>query len=115
MGSFNGIWQGDATAMALRALPRASTPPLVLNVTGPELLSVREVCEQLGRLMGKKVTFRGKEYPDAFLSNASRAFELFGRPRKSLDEILRTVAACVQDGGKHLGKPTHFDVRDGKF
>ena len=41
MGNFNAIWQGDANAMALAAFDHCAVPPFVLNVPGPELLSVR--------------------------------------------------------------------------
>jgi hypothetical protein len=115
MGYFNVIWQGDATAMALQSLPHATSPALPINVAGPEILRVRDVCEQLGGLMKRKVTFVGQESPQALLSNAARAFKFFGRPRVSADELTQMVANWVVRGGRSLGKPTHFEVRDGKF
>src|SRR5262249_40916210 len=45
MGYFNTIWQGDANAMTLRAFDHVDVPPFVVNVTGPEVLSVRTVSE----------------------------------------------------------------------
>ena len=71
MGHFNVIWQADANGLALQALAHASSPPLVLNVTGPEILSVRRVCEQFGDLLGKPVSFRGKEAPAAVAAPAA--------------------------------------------
>src|SRR5258708_38191270 len=53
MGHLNTIWLADANAMALQAFGHVASPPLVLNVTSPELLSVREICEQFGQLMKK--------------------------------------------------------------
>ena len=115
MGHFNVIWQGDAAAMALQAFGRVSSPPFIVNVTGPELLSVRRVCEQFAALMGKPVGFLGAEAPDAFLSDAQLGHRLFGPPRVSVQQMIHWVADWVRRGGASLGKPTHFQVRDGRY
>jgi nucleoside-diphosphate-sugar epimerase len=115
MGHFNVIWQGDANAMALASLGHASSPALVLNVAGPELLSVRRICEHLGRLMGREVCFTGTEAPDALLSNGQLGHRLFGYPRVSVERLLGWVAHWVSNGGVNLGKPTHFETRSGQF
>jgi hypothetical protein len=115
MGHLNAIWQADANAMALRAFDHVSTPPLILNVAGPETLSVRCVSEQLGRLLAKDVRFTGSEAADAFLSNGQLGHRLFGYPRVSAQQMLHWIADWVQRGGASLGKRTHFEVRDGKF
>ena len=115
MGHFNAIWQGDNNAMTLRAFDHVASPPLVLNVTGPQTLSVRSVAEEFGRLLQKPVKFAGSESPDALLSNASKAFGLFGRPRVSEEQMIRWVADWQRRGGPTLNKPTHFEARDGKF
>ncbi len=115
MGSFNVIWQGDANAMALRALALAASPPMVLNLTGPEVLSVREVAQRFGALLDRKVTYTGQESADALLSNAGRAFQLLGRPGIDAERLMERVAAWVESGGASLGKPTHFESRDGRF
>ena len=115
MGHFNTIWQGDANAMALAALAHAASPPLVLNVTGPEQLSVRAVCERFGQWMGKTPAFTGREEPTALLNNARRAFELFGRPRIGVDPLMWWIAEWIMRGGASLGKPTHFESGDGKY
>jgi len=115
MGHFNVIWQADANAAALRALAHAASPPRMLNLTGPEILRVRDVAEKLGEILGKRPRFRGEEAPDAILSNARAAHRLFGPPRTTAGDIIRLVADWVLAGGGSLGKPTHFEVRDGKF
>lgn len=115
MGHVNVIWQADANAMSLCALEHTACPPLVLNIAGPEMLSIRSLAEELGRLLEKPVTFTGREATDAFLSNSRRAQSLFGVPRIAVPQLLTWVADWVRGGGANLGKPTHFEVRDGKF
>ncbi len=115
MSWFNTIWQGDANAMTWRCFDHVATPPLVLNLTGPELLNVRDTCEQLGKLLGRQPVFAGTESSTALLSNARRAFGLFGPPRVSADRLLAWVAAWLRQGGPTLNKPTHFEARDGRF
>ena len=115
MGAFNAIWQGDANAMTLGAFGHVTSPPFVLNVAGPELLSVRATCEEFGRLMNKPVTFAGNESPDALISNGQLGHKLFGYPRVPVPTLMRWIAAWVMSGGASLGKPTHFETRDGKY
>jgi hypothetical protein len=114
-GYFNVIWQGDANAMSLMALICATVPPQVLNVTGPEELRVRAVTEEFARLMDRPVTFIGVEAGDALLSDASRAFALFGKPRVNARQLIEWIADWTIRGGDTLGKATKFDVRDGRF
>jgi nucleoside-diphosphate-sugar epimerase len=115
MGYCNVVWQGDANAMALQALAQTASPPQLLNIAGPEVLSVRQVAEEFGQLFGKPVSFRGVEAPDALLSNGQRAIQLFGSPRINASQMIRWIAAWTERGGEYLDKPTHFEVRDGKF
>jgi len=115
MGHLNTIWLADANEMALRSLENASSPPLVLNATGPELLSVRRVSEEFGKLMGKPVAFEEAESSTALLSNAERTFQLFGYPRTSEEQLIRWTADWVMRGQPTLNKPTHFESRSGNF
>jgi nucleoside-diphosphate-sugar epimerase len=115
MSWFNTLWQGDANAMTLRCFEHAASPPRVLNLTGPEVLNVRETCETLGKLLGRKPAFTGKPSPAALLSDAGRALSLFGQPRVSAKELIAWVSSWLLQGGKTLNKPTHFEARDGRF
>lgn len=115
MGQVNVIWQGDANAYALRCLPLTSSPPRILNVTGPETVSIRYLATRLGELLGKEPCFVGEEADTALLSNAALAHGLFGYPTVPLELILRWVAHWVRIGGPTLRKPTHYEVRDGRF
>jgi nucleoside-diphosphate-sugar epimerase len=115
MGNVNVIWQADANAMTIGAFDHASTPPFILNVSGPETLSMRKVCEEFGRLLDKKVSFTGEEAGNALLNNGQLGHRLFGYPRVSVQQLIRWTAEWVKTGGASLGKPTHFEARDGKF
>jgi nucleoside-diphosphate-sugar epimerase len=115
MGNVNCIWQGDANAMSLRAFEQAASPATYLNVSGPELLSVRRVCQQFGEMMGKKPILEGKEAGDALINNGQFGHRLYGYPRVSAQQMLLWIADWVMRGGKSLGRPTHFESRDGKF
>jgi hypothetical protein len=115
MGYLNAIWQGDASAMSLRALGCASAPPFVINVAGPELLSVRRVAEEFGERLHKPVRFEGEESEDALLSNSTRSYELFGRPCVKVEQMMTWIADWISRGGETLAKPTHFEERAGLF
>jgi nucleoside-diphosphate-sugar epimerase len=115
MGNFNVIWHGDANAMTLAAFGRAASPPFILNVSGPETLSVRRVCEQFAQLLDKPIRFEGTEAPQALLNNAKLSHSLYGYPRVSADQMIHWIADWTRQGGAVLGKPTHFEARDGKF
>ncbi|HLK58781.1 MAG TPA: NAD-dependent epimerase/dehydratase family protein [Chthonomonadaceae bacterium] len=116
MGHVNVIWQGDANAWALQSLELANVvPPIALNVTGPETLSIRYLALRFGDLLDKTPLFTGTEAETALLSNAGRAFGQFGYPTVTLEQMIHWVAAWVRQGGRTLNKPTHFEARDGRF
>ena len=115
MAAVNVIWQGDANAMALRSFAHCQSPPLILNITGPETLSVRSIAEQFGRRFGVEPLFSSEEMPTALLSNATRAHQLMGSPAVAPCEMMDWIANWIKRGGVMLNKPTHFQARDGKF
>jgi nucleoside-diphosphate-sugar epimerase len=115
MSYFNVIWQAEANAMALASLLHTETPPRVLNIAGSEMLRVRDVCEEFGRLLNKPVRLVGEESPDALLNNAAASYKLVGQPEVSANQMVRWTADWIVRGGESLGKPTHFESRDGRF
>jgi len=115
MGNANVIWQGDANSVILRCFALCSSPPSVINLTGPETLSVREVALQFGRIFGVEPQFVGEESPTALLNNAARCHRMFGYPQVTPDQMIEWIASWIGMGGALHGKPTGFTVRDGKF
>jgi len=115
MGYFNVIWQGDVNNVVLRSMEICESPAKILNITGPEILSVREVAEEFGKLFNTKPGFINEEAKTALLNNAEHAFQLFGRPKVSTGQVIRWIAGWINEGGEMLGKPTHYEVRDGKY
>ncbi|SEE86572.1 NAD-dependent epimerase/dehydratase family protein [Ruania alba] len=114
-GFANVVWQGYANEVVLRSLLHADVPPFVLNLTGPETISIRQVASQLAERMGREVEFTGEAAPTALLANAARCHGLFGYPALTLDQLITATADWVASGGETLGKPTKFQQRDGKF
>lgn len=115
MGNVNIIWQGDANEIAIRSLLHCSVPAKLLNVTGPETLSVRWLAVEFGRLFGKQAIFVNEEQPTALLNNAAESFRLFGYPRTPVKTIMSLLVNWLNEGGKTINKETHFQERKGQF
>lgn len=115
MGHVNVIWQGDANEYAVRALTRCDSPPPLLNVTGPETISIRWLANEFSKRMGKRAIFVHEEQPTALLNNASKAHEWFGYPRVSLNRMIHWTAEWLKNDGAMNDKPTHFQEREGAF
>lgn len=115
MGYFNVIWQGDMNAMSLLTLSHCNTPAKIINLTGPEILSVRQVALEFGKLFGKTPKFFGEEAPTALLSNAAFSHDVFGEPKVSPKQIIQWIANWISHENRLLNKQTHFEVRDGKY
>jgi hypothetical protein len=115
MGYVNVIWQGEANEMALRSLHHCTSPSTILNITGPDTVSVKRIAEQFGLLLKTNPVFVNEEQSTALLSNASESYRLFGPQKVSLEQMLEVIAGWITTGGKTLNKPTHFQEREGKF
>ncbi len=115
MGYVNLIWQGDANAQTLQALDLCASPAKILNIAGPEILSIRKLAQAFGERFGKEPVFDGTENETALLNNAGQSCRLFGPPSVPIERVIGWVAHWVEMGGSTLDKPTHYEQRDGKF
>jgi nucleoside-diphosphate-sugar epimerase len=111
----NVVWQGYANEAVLRSLRHATPDPFILNVAGPETLSVRQLATDFGKVFGIAPVLTGSEAPTALLSNSGKCIRLFGYPDVPLGQLLEWTAHWIKDGLPLLGKPTGFQKRDGKF
>ena len=114
-GAANFVWQGDTNRYILRSFEIAKSPPTVLNLTGPETVSIRWAARELGKRLGKEPIFQNEESKTALLSNAALCFEKFGYPTVPLRKLLDWISYWLNHGGSTLDKPTHFEERQGKF
>ena len=111
-GYFNCIWQGDANEIILRSL---GIEPGAWNMTGPGILSLRDVAGRFGKLFGKELRFSKQESDTALLNNPAKLCQRLGAPPTAVDTMIEWIAQWVRSGGRSLDKPTHFEVRDGSY
>ncbi|MEW6238329.1 MAG: epimerase [Candidatus Omnitrophota bacterium] len=115
MGYVNVIWQGDANRWALRSLSLCETPFRILNIAGPEIVSIRWLAQRFGDKFAKNPIFHGEEAETALLNNPAQAVNLFGTPSVSIERIIGWAAHWILSNGPMYDKPTHYEQRDGKF
>ena len=114
MGHANIIWQGEANEIAIRSLLHCQQPTQAINLSGP-VISIRTAALGLAQRLGVNAKFAGTEASTAWLVDCTRMNTLFGVPSVSLNTMLDWTAAWAQQGKASLGKPTHFEVRDGNY
>jgi len=115
LGHVNFIWQGDAAAQALRCLAHCDTPTSPINVSGHEILAVRDLAAKFGALFDRAPVITGKEEPTAWLTNTAQAVKLFGLPIVDTEQLIKWTADWVSRSMPSLGKPTKYEVRDGQY
>jgi len=115
MGYANVIWQGDANAQALRSLLHCTVPASPLNVSGSDVTSIRWLAGEFAKRLDKSAKIVGQEADTAWLVDTRNAQKLFGQPLVSMDQMIAWVADWVSRGQANLGKPTHFEARDGAY
>ena len=114
-GYVNVIWQTDAVAHTIQSLDVAGSPAVPINVTGSEILSVRDLARRFGAALGRPVRITGTEAETAWLNNASHSHRLFGPPLTSVDQMIQWISEWLRQDGETWGKPTGFEKRDGRF
>jgi hypothetical protein len=115
LGHVNVIWQGDAAAQALRCLAHCEIPVSPINVSGHEILAVRDLAAKFGEYFGREPVLTGTEEPTAWLTDTSQAVKLFGLPVVDTGQLIAWTADWVARAMPSLGKPTHYEVRDGRY
>jgi hypothetical protein len=115
LGHVNFIWQGDASAQALRCLACCEAPTSPINVSGHEILAVRDLAAKFGALLGRDPVIVGSEEPTAWLTDTSQAVKMFGLPIVDTNQLMAWTADWVARSMPSLGKPTKYEVRDGRY
>jgi nucleoside-diphosphate-sugar epimerase len=115
MGNANVIWQGDAINQTLLSFSQCSSPACIINITGPETVSIRYIASLFSQFLDKPLKVEGEENSTALLNNASLAAALYGYPHVPLYTMVRWIAHWIKIGGASLNKPTHFESRNGQF
>jgi nucleoside-diphosphate-sugar epimerase len=115
LGHVNFIWQGDASSQALRCLAHCMAPTSPINVSGHEILAVRDLAAKFGARFGRTPVLVGKEEPTAWLTDTSQAVKLFGLPIVDTEQLIAWTADWVARAMPSLGKPTKYEVRDGRY
>lgn len=115
MGYVNVVWQTDCNHVTLRCFDLVDSPPAILNLAGPEKLSVRDIAEKFGEHFGVEPTLTGQEAQTALLSDGNRCWANFGSPQAELDYMIERIAGWLMAGYQTWNKATHFEVRHGQF
>lgn len=115
MSHVNVIWQGDANSYALQLLAQATTPTTPINISGPQIADVRAIAQAFGRLFDRPPEFTGNAQSKAWLVNTKAQQHLFGQPSVPLEKLIEWTADWIANRRGSLGKPTHFEVRDGTY
>lgn len=111
----NFIWQGSANEQAIRSLLHATPEVEILNVTGPETVSVKRAAQIMGEMMGIEPLFEGEPQTDGYIVNSLKATDLFGYPAVPAYTLMKWQVEWLRDTGMTLGKPTHFEERKGSY
>lgn len=103
----NLVSQRDAIDRAIRALEICSNPPSILNVCGPAI-SVRDLANKLGKMLGKKPRLVGEEPKESLIINDAFCVERFGNYQDKLEDMMTAAVNWVKNGGDYWKKPTKF-------
>ena len=76
---------------------------------------MRDIANQFGARFGTSPRLVNSENELALLNNGRRGAELLGAPKFSAAQMIEWTADWLERGGELLGKPTHFEVVDGRY
>ena len=115
MPVFNCIWQGDANEVAIRSLIHADSDIFYINVSGPEINSVKTTAKKFSKLLNKEALFCDEASDTASIGNTGKMAEIFGYPQVSIETMIKWQSEWIMSGGRSLGKPTHFEEKKGDY
>jgi len=99
--NYNPIYEDDYVELGIRAMEKASTPPLVVNWSGSETVSVEEYCRYMGELVGIEPVFEySPEAHTPLWPDVARMHETLGRTR-----------VHWRDGMRRMIKARHPELR----
>jgi nucleoside-diphosphate-sugar epimerase len=108
---YNPIYEDDYVHLGVRALEVAASPPVVVNWSGSETVSLEDYCTYLGQLVDRPVRFVVDEqaywplWPDT-----TRMHEVLGRTRVPWREGFRRMVAA-----RHPEIPLHDPAPRSRF
>jgi len=76
---------------------------------------VRDLAAKLGAQLGRIPIITGQEQPTAWLTDTSLAIKMFGLPIVNTERLITWTADWVARSMPSLGKPTKYEVRDGRY
>jgi hypothetical protein len=65
--------------------------------------------------MNREPVFLGEESASALLNDGVAAYQQLGEPQIDIETMIRWTSNWVMQGGENAGKPTRFQVRNGRF
>jgi len=90
--NYNPIYEDDYVEMGIRAMEVAATPPVVVNWSGSETVSIEDYCTYMGKLVGIEPIFEYTEqahtplWPDVTLMH-----KVLGKTKVSWREGMRRM------------------------
>ncbi len=97
---YNPIYEDDYVRLGVRALEVAACPPVVVNWSGSETVSLEEYCTYLGELVG---------HPARFVIDASAYWPLWPDTTK-MHEILGRTRVPWREGFRRMVAARHPDL-----
>lgn len=89
----NPVHVDDAASALLATLSLANSQ--TLNVAGPQPVTIREIAERIGSLIGRHPNFVvGEGNPERVVADVGRIQSVLGRPLISFDEGIRSMLAA---------------------
>jgi nucleoside-diphosphate-sugar epimerase len=86
----NPIYVADAADAVVRSLAIEGTSKI--NVAGPEILSLREICETIGQAVGRRPVYKSEPgEPRHIIGDIAKMKELLAPPRVAFRDGLRSV------------------------